>query len=651
MHRWRPTHCTLQLNFLRPSECGEGQPQVLRAGDAYSGTSTIRYLRCDSKKDGGSTSPAVGSPTRNEPNVAIPRKEDGLHFHAITNIPHSLPKALPLTLQSMKVQMASQRSGAVSLKVLKVVDESNSISDGNKNNSGTGPTGASRSDKHVKNCEARKREKQSLKKQQRCKNSDEHNSMGGDGSCEQQADDPGSKYVYFEGGADMPAGSTVLLSIAFTGRVQAWDQGGIYAGEQKEGGAGSRVLLTHFEVALARLAFPCPDDPQEYRIVWQLQLLQLPAEYNMVVSNTTEITKKAVGSRGMQYSFAPIGPLPAYVIAFAAFAGTVEVLEEDLQLRGLPAVEYIEQTTSGKSLSAHDGRGNHAMRTVTMRVVTHATSGVTPPVLAQVAHTARDAIRLLEDFFDSPIPLQQLPFCSSHSSNDHWGSDYYCCEWQQYGGGETLTIVVAPTMPYISGMEHHGCIFLNESIYSLTQSVGGTGARGASRSNAPGSETVVEVERVELIVHELVHHWVGNALGMPFVLKEGVCQLMEQCLGDVIMGRPMRKVRPAATGANTTASNINTDSTKTRADDTNLVIVDAEKGKEFTFHSYQKALNTLRNVVSVMGFNVFKERMQRMYASEVLEDARSKTSSLPPYVSATKFMAYMNPQDAALYCT
>lgn len=44
------------------------------------------------------------------------------------------------------------------------------------------------------------------------------------------------------------------------------------------------ILLTHFEVRLARCAFPCPDDPH-YRIKWHLQQLTLPLCYHTVVSN------------------------------------------------------------------------------------------------------------------------------------------------------------------------------------------------------------------------------------------------------------------------------------------------------------------------------------------------------------------------------
>ncbi|ORC86790.1 putative aminopeptidase, putative,metallo-peptidase, clan MA(E), family M1, partial [Trypanosoma theileri] len=459
--------------------------------------------------------------------------------------------------------------------------------------------------------------------------------------------------------------STVTLTIAFTGRIQAWDQGGIYTNDKSEStttgigvSATQGVLLTHFEVSLARLAFPCPDDPQQYRLIWQLQSLQLPSLYSLVTSNTSEIMKKTMGNKGIQYSFAPIGPLPAYVLAFAAFSGSVEVVETTLHTRKplSTLVEDNNKNNNNKCNTMGIRNYNNVETILPLRVITSKTSGVSLSMLNQIAYIAQEAVRLLEDFFAAPLPLQQLPFSENFEHQE-----------------EMLTIVVAPTMPYISGMEHHSCIFLNETIYRTSQnnnnnnnSSSGSGSSGNSNNNnnTKGSSkqqatSSDEVSRVELIVHELAHHWVGNALGMPFVLKEGVCLLLEQCFCDIIMGKPMRKIKPSGDTLSSTfitpAPSVSTTSSRTESSltvSTATTVVDTEKGKEFTGYSYQKALNTLRDVVSRMGFSTFKERMQYMYFNEVMkhsencgeEDYNSHFSVkdyLTPYVRADEFLAYM----------
>jgi len=35
---------------------------------------------------------------------------------------------------------------------------------------------------------------------------------------------------------------------------------------------------------------------------------------------------------------------------------------------------------------------------------------------------------------------------------------------------------------------------------------------------------------VELIIHEIVHHWLGNAVGLDLWIKEGLCQYFEQVI-------------------------------------------------------------------------------------------------------------------------
>ncbi|RNF00195.1 putative aminopeptidase, putative,metallo-peptidase, clan MA(E), family M1 [Trypanosoma rangeli] len=609
MHYWHPTHCTLQLNFVQPDAQRDGGSAPLAAGDAYSGRSSIRYLRRSfSRATTQETFPAADVKTN-----------DGLHFHAITAPTPELPRARPLVIHSFKVQPQLASSGAGALKVLKVVESGLCGGD-----SGGAERGKQRG--AASNGGRARRDKKTKGKAHDAK--DPAHQGRPDADTEQRGcADPGSKHVFFEGGASMPVGSSVTLVIAFTGRIQGWDQGGIYTNDNAESAAGAArgVLLTHFEVALARLAFPCPDDAQHYRLIWQLQSLQLPSSYSLVVSNTARMSEKAMGGRGTQHTFSPVGPIPAYALAFAAFSGSVEMVEELLRLRGSP-------TTAAAGRNADE-------KLVPLRVVAATSSGVTSHTLRRIADIVQEAVQLLEDYFAAPLPLQQMPF--SHD-----------LEWRE----ELLTIVLAPTMPYISGMEHHGCIFLNEAIYRSSACDGS--ARGPGKHHDAGAGGTTEASRVELIVHELAHHWVGNTLGMPFVLKEGVCLLLEQCFGDVIMGRPMRSITPS--GANIMSATAvpsravappPTTTTVTAAEaGTAVVVVDTEKGKEFTGHSYQKALNTLRDVVSGMGFAAFKERMQRMYQTEVtggikngcaVDGNHHADALVPPYITAPQFLAYM----------
>lgn len=600
MDRWHPTRCALQLSL-------GGGAGALSSGDVYSGTATIRYAR-----RGPTASPTLD--TLNTLNTVDVLNAGALHFHAITAPTRALPKIYPLVLHSIKVHQEQQGDGVRLLKVLKVVDDDDSDGGGGEGERQRRGASTVKSDgrKAPKNRHGGGKDKQ-----------------GEEGSCnadeKRQDAEVGSKHVFFEGGETMPVGSTVVLTITFTGRIQEWDQGGIYTTDNsKAGTATGGVLLTHFEVVLARLAFPCPDDAQRYRLIWQLQSLELPSIYKTVVSNAAKISEKQMGKRGVQHAFQPVGPLPAYLFAFAAFADAVNVVEETLYLR-----DFSSTASDRRNRTQDDAR-----IAVPLRVIASEMSGVTSVTLRKIADIVQEAVPLLEDFFDSPLPLQAFSFPKEFGRQE-----------------EMLTIVVAPTMPYISGMEHHGCIFLNEAIYQ-SSTPGAGGAKGSSRHHTAGTNKTDETSRVDLIVHELAHHWMGNALGLPFVLKEGVCLLLERHIGDVILGKPMRKTNPCENTADSLSV-----ATSSGAAATSVVVVQTEKGKEFTGNSYQKALNTLRDVVSGMGFAAFKRRMRHMYSTEVMGrdgncDMMGENSYddvdwsegvlLAPYVTTDQFLAYMN---------
>ena len=52
----------------------------------------------------------------------------------------------------------------------------------------------------------------------------------------------------------------------------------------------------------------------------------------------------------------------------------------------------------------------------------------------------------------------------------------------------------------------------------------------------------------ELLMHEIAHQWVGDLIGFPFWVKEGICCYLEERMGDLVNGR---KPRPSAAAKST----------------------------------------------------------------------------------------------------
>ena len=85
-----------------------------------------------------------------------------------------------------------------------------------------------------------------------------------------------------------------------------------------------------------------------------------------------------------------------------------------------------------------------------------------------------------------------------------------------------LQLVLLPDM-HIGGMENHGLICLNLKRNAHIFN--------ASRKEATKSD---EKEFFSLLVHEIIHHWIGNVLGMCFLLKEGITQYLEKAFYEMI---------------------------------------------------------------------------------------------------------------------
>ncbi|CCW65872.1 unnamed protein product [Phytomonas sp. EM1] len=326
----------------------------------------------------------------------------------------------------------------------------------------------------------------------------------------------GSKVIVVE---PMPFGSEVALVVRFRGVVQEGDVGAIYSPYSSRGSSFEQPIscsfpiLTHFEVALARWAFPCPDHPQ-YRICWQLKTLQLPSIYHTVVGNTSLVVSSSGQGSCVQYRGAPCGPLPAYVFAFAAFTGARALKRVSGSLEILRVGVFLQQPPSNLQLDGNMSAmvtcegGERNTDSLDLHVMATPEGGVEEVTLKRVMHVVQEAVRLLQHFFHSPLPLLQC---------------------------DVVTVLLAPTMPYLSGMEHHCCVFLDEAIFATKRA-------GAAEKGGKDKHTA-EIEQVELIVHEIVHHWMGNAVGLPFAVKEGICMVLESVFADIILyGKPKRRV-------------------------------------------------------------------------------------------------------------
>lgn len=305
------------------------------------------------------------------------------------------------------------------------------------------------------------------------------------------------------------------------------------------GGSSVNTLLTHFEVSHAREAFPCPDDPGLRLEGWRIQI-QVPKSFAFAIGNTPlQDVKTATGAGGGSnvFAFSKTSldtPLPAYVLAFAAFCdGVVKVVEEAIVRDEAP---------------------------LQLRVV-HPYHTAFP--IAHLRAMVRESVARLEAFFAAPLP------CEANS----------------------LTLLVCPCMS-LGGMEHHSCIFLNEALCGVTS------CPGAARKQVPQKKVEEDVAR--LVVHELAHHWVGNAIGLPFELKEGICLLLEQHIGDEVLGRRSKK----AAGCDATQQQQQPARVECCAGDV--------KGRELTERTYSDALRKMDTLVGSLGWDVFEASMQKL---------------------------------------
>ena len=96
-------------------------------------------------------------------------------------------------------------------------------------------------------------------------------------------------------------------------------------------------------------------------------------------------------------------------------------------------------------------------------------------------------------------------------------------------------IVLLPEM-LIGGMECHGLTMLN-----LAKDVGVLSTKPSGDKRKKSHER----EFYSLVVHEVIHHWVGNTVGMSFALKEGLTQHLEKEFYDKIARGVSSSVHPS----------------------------------------------------------------------------------------------------------
>src|SRR5262245_32085835 len=86
-------------------------------------------------------------------------------------------------------------------------------------------------------------------------------------------------------------------------------------------------------------------------------------------------------------------------------------------------------------------------------------------------------------------------------------------------------------------MENWGCIFLDEATTNPTKKASSVVSRGKSGDGPSPAITSL----VQLIMHEVVHLWLGNLVTLPFWAKEGLAQYFEE-----IMAAAALQTAPAA---------------------------------------------------------------------------------------------------------
>ena len=158
---------------------------------------------------------------------------------------------------------------------------------------------------------------------------------------------------------------------------------------------------------------------------------------------------------------------------------------------------------------------------------------------------------------------------------------------------EKIDLLLVPESIF-GGMEHWNCITLH-----ATESGIGMSDRKKQKEKQDAF--------LELIVHELAHFFVGNLVGFPIHIKEGLAQYYEKTIADVMLGRG-----PSFNLNNTDASLVlNVESNK-RMKDSDSKSIQQQMSDMFNGMSYAASLNSLLDIIRRIGVERFKTQMQQL---------------------------------------
>ena len=177
----------------------------------------------------------------------------------------------------------------------------------------------------------------------------------------------GADHVGLVGDRELTRGS-VVLELAFTGKIDRERSRGVYAVKEPD---GAWYAYTFFESLDARRAFPCFDEPI-YKVPWRLTLRVPPGQ--VALANAPIASDREAGGL-REVVFAESKPMPSYLVAFVV--GPFDVIDGGTGGRAGTRIQFVVPR----------GRGPE----------TRWAREVTPRVVAA-----------LEDYFDMPYPYEKL---------------------------------------------------------------------------------------------------------------------------------------------------------------------------------------------------------------------------------------------------
>eukprot|EP01080_Neovahlkampfia_damariscottae_P012755 gene12755-7031_t len=155
-------------------------------------------------------------------------------------------------------------------------------------------------------------------------------------------------------------------------------------------------------------------------------------------------------------------------------------------------------------------------------------------------------------------------------------------------GIKKLDVVIVPKF-CLGGMENHGCIFLNE-----TDTV---------NINDKNRDLYIE-----LVAHEVCHHWLGNLVSTEIWIKEGLAQYFEKIVVDEITKRKPFEFPKIKKEKKTTKSNKSNKKNNKKLPPSNST----EFSDSFNGSFYQDSLSVVVEMVEKLGKDKFQSILQSM---------------------------------------